>query len=67
MQLLNWFKISGLLSFGHNGKEIPLKGLNVLIGPNGSGKSNFIEVIGLLKAIPDDIFYHYQRPWRRYS
>ena len=28
--------------------------LNVLIGPNASGKSNFIEVLGLLSAMPFD-------------
>jgi predicted ATPase len=42
-----------LLSFGPMTKEIELKPLNILIGSNGSGKSNFIEIIGLLKELPD--------------
>jgi len=42
-----------LLSFGPNTEEIELRPLNILIGPNGSGKSNFIEVLGLLKELPD--------------
>ncbi len=46
--------IQSLLSFGDKGVKIALGPLNVLIGPNGSGKSNFLEIIGLLKAIPKD-------------
>jgi predicted ATPase len=42
-----------LLSFGPKTKEIELRPLNILIGPNGSGKSNFIEIVGLLKELPD--------------
>ncbi len=42
-----------LLSFGPNMEEIELRPLNILIGPNGSGKSNFIEILGLLKELPD--------------
>jgi len=42
-----------LLSFGPDTPEIELRPLNILIGPNGSGKSNFIEIIGLLKELPD--------------
>jgi predicted ATPase len=42
-----------LLSFGPETEPIELKALNILIGPNGSGKSNFIEVLGLLKDLPD--------------
>lgn len=42
-----------LLSFGPKTEEIELRPLNILIGPNGSGKSNFIEIIGLLKELPD--------------
>src|SRR5208337_724698 len=48
------FGIQNLLSFGEGGAKIELGALNVLIGPNGSGKSNFLEIIGLLKAIPSD-------------
>jgi predicted ATPase len=42
-----------LLSFGPNTEEIELRPLNILIGPNGSGKSNFIEIMGLLKELPN--------------
>ena len=43
-------KVSGFLSFGPGGIDLPMEPLNVLIGPNGSGKSNFLEAIALLKA-----------------
>lgn len=43
-------KLKGILSFRDT--ELELRPLNVLIGPNGSGKSNLIEVIGLLRALP---------------
>jgi predicted ATPase len=42
-----------LLSFGPETEPINLQALNILIGPNGCGKSNFIEIIGLLKDLPD--------------
>jgi predicted ATPase len=42
-----------LLSFGPKTQEIELRSLNILIGSNGSGKSNFIEIMGLLKELPD--------------
>jgi predicted ATPase len=45
-------KVSGLLSFGPKGIDLPIGPLNVLIGPNGSGKSNFLEVLSLLRASP---------------
>ena len=48
-------KLQNILSFGPDGQELELKPLNVLIGPNGSGKSNLIEVMGLLKAAPQDL------------
>ena len=44
-----------VLSFGSSTKPICLRRLNVLIGPNGSGKSNFIDLIGLLRAAPDQL------------
>ncbi|MGD1105334.1 MAG: AAA family ATPase [Terriglobia bacterium] len=47
-------RIQNLFSFGEESERIDLRPLNVLIGPNGSGKSNFVETIGLLKAIPKD-------------
>ena len=48
-------KISGMLSFGPEGVDLPMEQLNVLIGPNGSGKSNFIEALALLQAAPRDL------------
>lgn len=50
--LIRHLKVSGLLSFGPKGIDLPLGPLNVLIGPNGSGKSNFLEVLSLLRASP---------------
>ena len=50
--LIKRLKVSGLLSFGAAGIDLPLEPLNVLIGPNGSGKSNFLEVLALLRASP---------------
>ena len=50
--LIKHLKVSGLLSFGPNGIDMPLGKLNVLIGPNGSGKSNLLEVLALLQAAP---------------
>jgi predicted ATPase len=48
-------KVSGLLSFGPNGIDLPLGPLNVFIGPNGSGKSNLLEVLALLRASPNSL------------
>ena len=53
--LIQRIKISGMLSFGPEGIDLPMERLNVLIGPNGSGKSNFIEALALLQAAPRDI------------
>ena len=36
--LLRRLRVTGLLSFGPQGIDLPLEPLNVLIGPNGSGK-----------------------------
>lgn len=47
--------VSGLLSFGPAGIDLPLEKLNVLIGPNGSGKSNLLEVLALLRAAPTNL------------
>jgi len=54
-QLLLSARLRNFLSYGPDSQEIELKPLNVFIGPNGSGKSNFIEALGLLNAVPDDI------------
>src|SRR5208282_842946 len=53
--LIHRLKISGLLSFGPDGIDLPLENLNVLIGPNGSGKSNLVEVLSLLRASPTSL------------
>ena len=52
--LIHRIRLKNLLSFGPQGVELELEPLNVLIGPNGSGKSNLIEVMGFLKAAPED-------------
>ena len=53
--LIHRLKLSGLLSFGPAGIDLPMEPLNVLIGPNGSGKSNLLEAISLLQAAPRGI------------
>lgn len=53
--LIRNIKVSGLLSFGPNGIDLPMMGLNVLIGPNGSGKSNLLEVLALLRSAPSNL------------
>lgn len=50
--LIKNLKVSGLLSFGPRGIDLPMRPLNVLIGANGSGKSNLLEVLALLRATP---------------
>jgi predicted ATPase len=50
--LIHRLKVSGLLSFGRKGIDLPMRKLNVLIGPNGSGKSNLLEVINLFREAP---------------
>ena len=53
--MIRRLKVSGLLSFGPRGIDLPMEPLNVLIGPNGSGKSNLLEVLGLLRATPREL------------
>ncbi len=53
--LFHGLKLSGLLSFGPDGIDLPMERLNVLIGPNGSGKSNLLEAVSLLQAAPRGI------------
>jgi len=53
--LIQRLKVSGLLSFGPTGIDLPLEPLNVLIGPNGSGKSNLLEILALLRAAPTNL------------
>ncbi len=59
--LFHKLKVSGFLSFGPKGIDLPMEPLNVLIGPNGSGKSNFLEVFALLKAACRDMPEHLVR------
>ena len=54
-KLFHRLRLSGLLSFGPGGIDLPLERLNVLIGSNGSGKSNLLEAISLLQAAPRGI------------
>jgi len=51
---LRSLSLKNFLSYGPEGAEIELQPLNVLVGANGSGKSNFIEALGLLRALPHD-------------
>jgi predicted ATPase len=60
-RLLHKIRLTNLLSYGSDSKELELEPLNVLIGPNSTGKSNLIEAIGLLQALPSDLL----RPIRR--
>ncbi len=53
--MLRRLKVSGLLSFGPKGVDLPMEPLNVLIGPNGSGKSNLLEAISLLRSATRDL------------
>lgn len=53
--MIHRLKVSGLLSFGPQGIDLPMEPLNVLIGPNGSGKSNLLEVLALLRASPREL------------
>src|SRR5712692_5077744 len=53
--LIRRLRVSGLLSFGPQGIDLPMEPLNVLIGPNGSGKSNLLEVLALLRASPTNL------------
>lgn len=54
--LIKHIKVSGLLSFGPKGIDLPMRKLNVLIGANGSGKSNLLEVINLFRAAPSPLY-----------
>ena len=57
--LIRRLKVSGLLSFGPRGVDLPMEPLSVVIGANGSGKSNLLEVIGLLRGAaknPGELF-----------
>ena len=51
--LINSLRLKNILSFKDT--ELELQPLNVLIGANGSGKSNLVDVVALLRSVPDDI------------
>ena len=53
-RLIEKIRLRNILSFGDKGEEIELQPLNVLIGQNASGKSNFIDVIKLLRTMPQE-------------
>ena len=53
-RLIEKIRLRNILSFGDKGEEIELQPLNVLIGQNAPGKSNFIDVIKLLRALPQE-------------
>jgi hypothetical protein len=50
---LQSIRLKNILSF--KDAKLPLESLNVLIGPNAAGKSNLIDVVGLLRATPEDL------------
>ena len=54
MRIIQRLRMPGVLSFPPDMDFFELQSLNVLIGSNASGKSNFIEVLGLLNALPTD-------------
>jgi len=72
--LLKHLTVQRFLSFDHDGIDLEMRDLNVLIGPNGSGKSNLFEVLAVLKAMPDEFGARFRRngpardwPWRSAS
>jgi predicted ATPase len=54
-QLIRTLRLRNFLSFSHEGEEIALSPLNVLIGPNASGKSNTLAALSILRAVPQDL------------
>lgn len=52
---LRKLSLRNVLSFGPEGQSLDFEPLTVLIGPNGSGKSNLIDVLGLLRSLPNDL------------
>ncbi|MBW4468027.1 MAG: AAA family ATPase [Pegethrix bostrychoides GSE-TBD4-15B] len=54
-RLIHQLQITNFLSYGSPGETINLEPLNVIIGPNASGKSNLLEMLGLLRALPQDL------------
>jgi predicted ATPase len=53
-RLIEKIRLRNILSFGDKGEEITLEPLNIIIGQNASGKSNLVDVIKLLRSLPQD-------------
>ena len=53
-RLIEKIKLRNILSFGDKGEEIELQPLNIIIGQNASGKSNLVDVLKLLRSLPQD-------------
>lgn len=53
-RLIEKIRLRNILSFGDLGEEITLEPLNIIIGQNASGKSNLVDVIKLLRSLPQD-------------
>lgn len=53
--MIERLELKNILSFGPDAPPIELRPLNVLIGPNGSGKSNLLDVIALLRSLPNSL------------
>lgn len=54
MRLFEKIRLRNILSFGDKGEEIELQPLNIIIGQNASGKSNLVDVIKLLRSLPQE-------------
>lgn len=53
-RLIEKIRLRNILSFGDKGEEITLEPLNIIIGQNASGKSNLVDVIKLLRSLPEN-------------
>lgn len=53
-RLIEKIRLRNILSFGDKGEEITLEPLNIIIGQNAPGKSNLVDVIKLLRWLPQD-------------
>ena len=53
-RLIEKIRLRNILSFGDKGEEIELQPLNIIIGQNASGKSNLVDVIKLLRSLPQE-------------
>jgi predicted ATPase len=53
-RLIEKIRLRNILSFGDKGEEITLEPLNIIIGQNASGKSNLVDVVKLLRSLPQD-------------